>query len=87
MSNYRAFMLDAASLREDLEAMEEKIRFNPNDRDLVARYLTYARKVREIEYRENGYVTARNQPSSSASLESPPVRHVPEQVPEDAPCC
>ena len=54
-------MLDAATLREDLADMEKQIQFNPNDNDLINRYLTYARKVREIEYRENGYVTARNQ--------------------------
>ncbi|MCP3459599.1 hypothetical protein [Bradyrhizobium sp. CCGUVB23] len=52
-------MLDAAALREDLAAMEKQIRFNPNDYDLINKYLTYARKVREIEHRENGYVTAR----------------------------
>ena len=52
-------MLDAATLREDLAAIEKEIEFNPNDSDLINRYLTYARKVREIEYRENGYVTAR----------------------------
>jgi hypothetical protein len=52
-------MLDAATLREDLAAIEKEIEFNPNDSDLIKKYLTYARKVREIEYRENGYVTAR----------------------------
>ncbi|MDH6263054.1 hypothetical protein [Bradyrhizobium sp. BR13661] len=57
------FMLDAATLRKDLAVMEKQIRFNPNDHDLVNRYLTYSRKVREIEYRENGYVTARTQPA------------------------
>ncbi|WP_128916506.1 hypothetical protein [Bradyrhizobium nanningense] len=41
-------MLDAATLREDLAVMEKQIQFNPNDNDLVNRYLTYARKVREI---------------------------------------
>ncbi|RXH05196.1 hypothetical protein [Bradyrhizobium vignae] len=56
-------MLDAATLREDLAVMEKQIQFNPNDNDLINRYLTYARKVREIEFHENGYVTARNQPT------------------------
>jgi hypothetical protein len=55
-------MLDAAALREDLAAMEKQIRFNPNDYDLINKYLTYARKIREIEYSKNGYVTARKQP-------------------------
>ena len=54
-------MLDAATLREDLAALEEQIQCNPNDNDLIDRCLTYARKIREIEYRDNGYVTARNQ--------------------------
>src|SRR5262249_53358327 len=62
-------MLDVAMLREDLAAMEKQIRFNPNDYDLIKRYLTYARKVREIEYCENGYVTARKQPLKNASFE------------------
>jgi hypothetical protein len=52
-------MLNAATLREDLAAMEKQIQFNPNNSDLISRYLTYARKVREIEFCENGYVTAR----------------------------
>ncbi|MGY8682711.1 hypothetical protein Q2941_33790 [Bradyrhizobium sp. UFLA05-153] len=52
-------MLDPAALREDLAAMEKQIRFSPNDYDLINKYLTYARKVREIEHCENGYVTAR----------------------------
>ncbi|QOZ47304.1 hypothetical protein XH89_30335 [Bradyrhizobium sp. CCBAU 53340] len=59
------FMLDAATLREDLAVMEKQIRFNPNDRDLINKYLTYSRKVREIEYRENGYVTARKSANST----------------------
>ena len=52
-------MLDAATLREDLAAIEKELQFNTNDSNLINRFLTYARKVREIEYRENGYVTAR----------------------------
>ena len=58
-------MLDAATLREDLAAIEKQIQFNPNDTNLISRYLTYARKVRELEYRENGYVTARNRVSGN----------------------
>jgi len=53
-------MLDAATLREDLAAIERQIRLKPNDSNLLSRYLAYARKIREIEYRENGYVTPRS---------------------------
>jgi len=66
MQHYRAIRLNAAVLREDLAAMEQQIRLNRNDRDLIDRYLAYARKVREIEFRENGYVTARDQSLESA---------------------
>lgn len=59
MQHYRALALDAATLREDLAAIEKQIQLNPNDYDLISRHLTYARKIREIEFRENGYVTAR----------------------------
>ena len=68
MQHYRAFMLDAATLRKDLAAMEKQIQLNPNDNDLVDRYLTYARKVREIEYRENGYVSARKSATQERRL-------------------
>lgn len=69
MQHYRAIRLDAAALREDLAAMAQQIQLNRNDRDLIDRYLTYARKVREIEFRENGYVTARDQLPEDAGLE------------------
>jgi hypothetical protein len=59
MQHYRALALDAATLREDLAAIEKQIQLNPNDNELIDRHLTYARKIREMEYRENGYVTAR----------------------------
>jgi hypothetical protein len=59
MQHYRARMLDAATLREELAAIENQIQLNPKDNDLINRHLTYARKIREIEHRENGYVTAR----------------------------
>jgi len=59
MQHYRALVLDAATLREDLAAIEKQIQLNPNDNELIDRHLTYARKIREMEYRENGYVTAR----------------------------
>ncbi|HLG79522.1 MAG TPA: hypothetical protein VKY22_00780 [Bradyrhizobium sp.] len=59
MQHHRALVLDAATLREELAAIENQIQLNPRDIDLINRHLTYARKIREIEYRENGYVTAR----------------------------
>jgi hypothetical protein len=59
MQRHRALVLDAASLREELAAIENQIQLNPKDIDLIDRQLTYARKIREIEHRENGYVTAR----------------------------
>jgi hypothetical protein len=59
MQHYRARMLDAATLRKELAAIENQIQLNPKDNDLINRHLTYARKIREIEHRENGYVTAR----------------------------
>jgi hypothetical protein len=83
MQHDRAFMLDAATLREDLAAMEEQIQLTPNDSDLLQRYLTYERKIREIEYCENGYVTARSRPARNISLENRPLA----RVPEDSPCC
>ena len=83
MQQHRAPILDAATLREDLDVMEKQIQFNPNDNDLINRYLRYARKVREIEYRENGYVTVRNQPSTDTGFGSRLRR----QAREDCPCC
>jgi hypothetical protein len=82
MQQHLAPILDAAVLREDLAAMERQIQFNPSDNDLINRYLRYARKVREIEYRENGYVTVRNQASKHAGFES----RLRGQVREDCPC-
>jgi len=52
-------MLDVATLREELAAIERQIELDSRDGTLISRYLTYARKIRELEYRENGYVTAR----------------------------
>ena len=83
MQHDRAFMLDAATLREDLAAMEEQIQLTPNDSDLLQRYLTYERKIREIEYCENGYVTARASTPKNATSESRLLR----QPLEDSPCC
>lgn len=53
-------MFDAATLREELEAIEQKLKQNPRNNELVNRYLIYARKLREKEYEENGYVAARS---------------------------
>ena len=59
MQHHRARVLDAETLREELAAIENQIQLNPRDVDLINRHLIYARKIREIEYREKGYVTAR----------------------------
>ena len=83
MQHYRAFFLDAAALRKDLAAMEKQIQLNRKANDLINRYLAYFRKVREIEYREKGYVTARNQPPPNENLESRLLR----QVLKDSQCC
>lgn len=53
-------MFDAATLREELEAIESKLKQNPRNNELLNRYVNYARKLRDAEYNENGYVTARN---------------------------
>jgi len=58
-------MFDIATLREEMQAIERKIEIargkmlKPDD-DLINRWVVYSRKLRDAEYRENGYVTARN---------------------------
>lgn len=51
-------LFDAATLREELSVIEQKIK--DGDSKLVDRWVLYSRKLREIENRDNGYVTARN---------------------------
>jgi hypothetical protein len=52
-------MFDAATLREELNAMiDEKGRLLPGFKPEYA--VKIAKKLRDAEYRENGYVTARN---------------------------
>lgn len=53
-------MFDAATLREELTALQQRLNQNPRDSKALNQYLNYARKLREAEHRENGYVTARN---------------------------
>lgn len=53
-------MFDAATLREELTALESKLKQNPRDEKSLSLFINYARKLREAEQRENGYVTARN---------------------------
>lgn len=53
-------MFDAATLREELAVMEEKLKLNPRNDELVNRYMLYARKLRQKEYKDNGYVAARS---------------------------
>lgn len=53
-------MFDAATLREEVEAMHKRIEAGSRDKDLINRYMLYTRKLRDAEHRENGFVTARN---------------------------
>ena len=53
-------MFDAATLREELEAIEAKLKQNPRNSKLLDRYINYARKLRQKEFEENGYVAARS---------------------------
>ncbi len=50
---------DISTLREELAAMEAAIKANPRDHDLVNRYIATARKLRDMEFIEAGYVTSR----------------------------
>lgn len=53
-------MFDAATLREELAAMERALQQKPGDGALLNRYVRYSRKLRQMEFEENGYVTARS---------------------------
>jgi len=53
-------MFDAATLREELAVMEDKLKQNPRNDELLNRYMMYARKLRQKEFEENGYVAARS---------------------------
>ena len=53
-------MFDAATLREEMDAIEAKLKQNPRDSELINRYVGYARKLRQKEYEEDGYVAARS---------------------------
>lgn len=53
-------LFDAATLREEITSLEQQIKDGGRDSKLVDRWVVYSRKLREIEQRENGYVTARN---------------------------
>lgn len=53
-------MFDAATLREELAAMEDKLKQNPRNNELLNRYMLYARKLRQKEFEDNGYVAARS---------------------------
>lgn len=52
-------MFDAETLREELAALEQKLQHR-NDPEMVNRYVVYARKLRRMEYEQDGYVSARN---------------------------
>jgi hypothetical protein len=53
-------MFDAATLREELTAIEDKLKQNPRNSELLNRYMLYARKLRQKEFEDNGYVAARS---------------------------
>ena len=53
-------MFDAATLREELAVMEDKLKQNPRNSELLNRYMLYARKLRQKEFEGNGYVAARS---------------------------
>ena len=53
-------MFDAATLREELAVMEDKLKQNPRNDKLLNRYMMYARKLRQKEFEDNGYVAARS---------------------------
>lgn len=51
---------DAETIREEMRALEEALKISPKDQKLANSYVSHARKLRDLEYQENGYVTARN---------------------------
>ena len=53
-------VFDAATLREELSVLEANLKQNPRDEKSLKLFINYARKLREAEHRESGYVTARN---------------------------
>ena len=53
-------VFDAATLREEMAAIEQKMQNGTKDAKLIDRWVMYSKKLREAEQRENGYVTARN---------------------------
>jgi hypothetical protein len=53
-------MFDAATLREELAILEDKLKQNPRNDELLNRYMMYARKLRQKEFEDNGYVAARS---------------------------
>lgn len=51
---------DAATIREELEALETQLKDTPRDGKLLGLYLNNARKLRDMEFQSSGYVTARS---------------------------
>jgi hypothetical protein len=51
---------DASTLREEMEVMERKLKDGTRDQKMIDRYLVHARKLRDQEFMDNGYVTPRN---------------------------
>lgn len=53
-------MFDAATLREEMDAIEAKLMQNPRDSELINRYVVHARKLRQKEFEDDGNVAARS---------------------------
>jgi hypothetical protein len=51
---------DASTLREEMEVLEARIKGGTRDQKMIDRYLVHARKLRDQEFQEHGYVTPRN---------------------------
>jgi hypothetical protein len=51
---------DASTLREEMEAMERALKDGARDQKLIDSYLVHARKLRQKEFEDNGYVAARS---------------------------
>jgi hypothetical protein len=55
---------DASTLREEMEVIESQVerslKEGRRDDKLIDRYIVYARKLRQKEFEDNGYVAARS---------------------------
>lgn len=53
-------MFDAATLREEMAAIERRVKDGAREPGLIEMWVQYSRRLRDMEQRENGYVTARS---------------------------